>query len=161
GKTITLGTSSQLTNNNTEALAFQAAGQEIGLKVKLHSVSAQNYINFFIDANARKGIDGFFTVNYPDYADPAGLYATLAIPGGSQNSDNFNNPQSTQYMEQARTTANPTQRAELMVKAQDIIMQQLPWIPVADPDTILIMNKSVTGPPATFQYMFGPWLGAL
>ena len=161
GKTITIGMSSQLTNNNTEALAFQAAGQEIGLKVKLHSVSAQNYINFFIDPNARKGIDGFFTVNYPDYADPAGLYATLALPGGSQNYDNFSNPQITQYMEQARTTADPTQRAELMVKAQDIIMQQLPWIPVTDPDTILIMNKSVTGPPATFQYMFGPWLGKL
>ncbi len=161
GKTITIGMSSQLTNNNTEALAFQAAGQEIGLKVKLHSVSAQNYINFFIDPNARKGIDGFFTINYPDYADPAGLYATLAIPGGSQNYDNFSNPQITQYMEQARTTADPTQRAELMVKAQDIIMQQLPWIPVTDPDTILIMNKSVTGPPATFQYMFGPWLGKL
>jgi peptide/nickel transport system substrate-binding protein len=161
GKTITIGMSSQLTNNNTEALAFQAAGQQIGLKVKLHSVSAQNYINFFIDPNARKGIDGFFTINYPDYADPAGLYATLAIPGGSQNYDNYSNPQITQYMEQARTTADPTQRAELMVKAQDIIMQELPWIPVTDPDTILIMNKSVTGPPATFQYMFGPWLGKL
>ena len=161
GKTITLGMSSQLNNINTEALAFQAAGQELGLTVKLHSVSAQNYINFFIDPNARKGIDGFFTVNYPDYADPAGLYATLAVPGGSQNYDNFSDPQITSYMEQARTTADPTQRAELMVKAQDLIMKELPWIPVADPDTILIMNKKVTGPPATFQYMFGPWLAKL
>src|SRR3954465_12183130 len=37
GETITLGMSSQLNNINTEALAFQAAGQEIGLNVKLHS----------------------------------------------------------------------------------------------------------------------------
>ena len=161
GQTITLGMSSQLNNINTEALAFQAAGQELGLTVKLHSVSAQNYINFFIDPNARKGIDGFFTVNYPDYADPAGLYATLAVPGGSQNYDNFSDPQITSYMEQARTTADPTQRAELIVKAQTLIMKELPWIPVADPDTILIMNKKVTGPPATFQYMFGPWLAKL
>jgi peptide/nickel transport system substrate-binding protein len=161
GETITLGMSSQLNNINTEALAFQAAGQEIGLNVKLHSVSAQNYINFFIDPNARKGIDGFFTVNYPDYADPAGLYATLAVPGGSQNYDDFSDPQITSYMEQARTTADPTQRAELIVKAQSLIMQELPWIPVAAPDTILIMNKKVTGPPATFQYMFGPWLAKL
>jgi peptide/nickel transport system substrate-binding protein len=161
GETITLGMSSQLNNINTEALAFQAAGQEIGLNVKLHSVSAQNYINFFIDPNARKGIDGFFTVNYPDYADPAGLYATLAVPGGSQNYDDFSDPQITSYMEQARTTADPTQRAELIVKAQSLIMQELPWIPVADPDTILIMNTKVTGPPATFQYMFGPWLAKL
>ena len=80
GKTITLGMSSQLNNINTEAVMFQSAGQQIGLNVKLHSVSAANYIDFFIDPKARAGIDGFFTVNYPDYADPAGLYATFVDP---------------------------------------------------------------------------------
>jgi peptide/nickel transport system substrate-binding protein len=161
GQTITIGMSSQLTNINTEALAFQAAGQQIGLNVKLHSVSAQNYIDFFVDPSARKGIDGFFTVNYPDFADPAGLYSTLVIPGGSQNYDNFSDPKITSLMEQARTTANENQRATLMSQAQALIMQQLPWIPVAVPDTILIMNKKITGPPASFSYMFAPWLAQL
>ena len=64
-------------------------------------------------------------------------------------------------MEQARTTADPNQRATLIVDAQKLIMQELPWIPVADPDTILIMNKKITGAPATFSYMFAPWLAAL
>jgi peptide/nickel transport system substrate-binding protein len=161
GQTITLGMSSQLNNINTEALAFQAAGEQLGLNVKLKSVSAQNYIDFFVDASARKGIDGFFTVNYPDYADPAGLYSTLVLPGGSQNYDNFNDPKITSLMEQARTTADQNQRATLIVQAQKLIMQELPWIPVADPDTILIMNKKITGAPATFSYMFAPWLGGL
>jgi peptide/nickel transport system substrate-binding protein len=43
GKTITIGTSSQLSNISAETGAYQAAAQAIGLKVKLKSVSAQNY----------------------------------------------------------------------------------------------------------------------
>ena len=73
GKTITIGTSSQLANISAVTGAYQAAAQAIGLKVALKSVSAQNYINFFTDASARQGIDGFLTVNYGDYADPAAL----------------------------------------------------------------------------------------
>jgi peptide/nickel transport system substrate-binding protein len=159
GKTITLGMSSQLNNINTEALMFQSAGQQIGLNVKLHSVSAANYIDFFIEASARKGIDGFFTVNYPDYADPAGLYATFVVPGGSQNYDNFSDPQITNLMETARTTANANSRAKLIAEAQKKIMAELPWIGVALPDTILVMNKKITGVPPTFAYMFAPYLG--
>jgi peptide/nickel transport system substrate-binding protein len=159
GKTITLGMSSQLNNINTEAIMFQSAGQQIGLKVKLHSVSAANYIDFFIDPKARADIDGFFTVNYPDYADPAGLYATFVVPGGSQNYDNFNDPQITNLMETARTTANANSRAKLVAEAQKKIMAELPWIGVALPDTILVMNKKITGVPPTFSYMFAPYLG--
>jgi peptide/nickel transport system substrate-binding protein len=161
GKTITVGMSSQLTNINTEAVMFQSAGQSIGLKVNLKSVSAANYINFFTDPKARAGIDGFFTVNYPDYADPAALYQTLVMPGGSQNYDNFSDPAITKLMNKARTQADPTKRAELMAQAQKLIAQQVPWIPVAAPDTILIMNKKLTGPPPTFSYMFAPWLAQL
>jgi peptide/nickel transport system substrate-binding protein len=159
GKTITLGMSPQLNNINTEAVMFQSAGQQIGLKVNLHPVSAANYIDFFIDPKARAGIDGFFTVNYPDYADPSGLYATFVIPGGSQNYDNFSDPQITNLMETARTTANTTSRAKLVAQAQKLIMAKLPWIPVALPDTILVMNKKITGVPPTFAYMFAPYLG--
>jgi peptide/nickel transport system substrate-binding protein len=157
GDTITLGMSSELPNNNTEAIAVQSAGESIGLKVNLHSVSAANYINFFIDPNARKGIDAFFTVNYPDYADPAGLYSTYGLPGGSQNYNDYNNPKVTHLLETARSTANPTKRAQLVVAAQAILQKDLPWIPITSPDTILIMNKAITGPPVTFSYMFSPW----
>src|SRR5262249_2386719 len=52
GKTITIGTSSQLANIAAVTGAYQAAAQAIGLKTTLKSVSAQNYINFFTDASA-------------------------------------------------------------------------------------------------------------
>ncbi len=40
-------------------------------------------------------------------------------------------------------------------------MQTLPWIPLADPDTIVIMDKKITGAPSSFQYMGGPWAATI
>ena len=161
GKTITIGTSSQLANIAAVTGAYQAAAQAIGLKVVLKSVSAQNYINFFTSASARQGIDGFLTVNYGDYADPAALLATLDLPGGSQNYTNFNDPKLTALLEQARSTANPNQRAALMVQAEKINNQLLPWIPDVQPTSLLLMSSNLTGAVASFAYMFAPWANSL
>jgi peptide/nickel transport system substrate-binding protein len=161
GKTITIGTSSQLADISADAGAYQAAAQAIGLKAVLKSVSAQNYINFFIDPKARQGIDGFLTVNYGDYADPASMLATFDLPGGSQNYDNFNNPQIVSALEQARSTANPNQRAALVVRAEKLTMQQLPWIPDVQPTQQLMLSKKLSGAVASFAYMFAPWANSL
>ncbi len=161
GKTITIGTSSQLANIAAVTGAYQAAAQAIGLKVVLKSVSAQNYINFFTDPKARAGIDGFLTVNYGDYADPAALLSTLVLPGGSQNYTNFNNPKITADLEQARSTANLGKRAALVAAAEKLTMQQLPWIPDVQPTSLLLLGKGLTGAVASFAYMFAPWANSL
>jgi peptide/nickel transport system substrate-binding protein len=161
GKTLTIGTSSQLANIAAVTGAYQGAAQAIGLKVVLKSVSAQNYINFFTDPKARAGIDGFLTVNYGDYADPAALLSTLVLPGGSQNYTNFNNPKITADLEQARSTANLGKRAALVAAAEKLTMQQLPWIPNVQPTSLLLLGKGLTGAVASFAYMFAPWADAL
>src|SRR5260370_39017730 len=107
GKTFTIGTSSQISNIAQETGAYQAAATAIGLKTVLKNVSAQNYINFFIDPKARAGVDGFLTVNYGDYADPAALLSTLVIPGGSQNYDNYHDQQVISWLQQARSPPDP------------------------------------------------------
>jgi len=161
GKTFTIGTSAQIQNIAAVTGAYQAAADAIGLKTVLKSVSAQNYINFFIDPKARAGIDGFLTVNYGDYADPASMLATLVLPGGSQNYDNFNDPQIIAWLEQARSTADPNARAALVAKAEKRVATLLPWIPDAQPVSVLIMSKGLTGATASFAYMFAPWANSL
>jgi peptide/nickel transport system substrate-binding protein len=161
GETITLGMSSELANIATEASAYKSAAESIGLKAQLKSVSAANYINFFIDAAARKDIDGFFTVNYGDYADPAGLLGTLVLPTGSQNYSGYNNPQVTKLLNEARTTADENERAQKVADAQAIIMKDMPWIPNAFPDSGLITSANLTGAVSSFAYMFAPWANAL
>jgi peptide/nickel transport system substrate-binding protein len=161
GKTITIGTSSQLANLAAVTGAYQAAGQAIGLKVALKSVSAQNFINFFTDPKARAGIDGFPTVNYGDYADPAALLSTVVLPDGSQNYTGFNDPKITSALEQARGTADPAKRAALVAQAEKLTVQQMPWIPNAQPTSLLVLNKSLTGAVSSFAYMFAPWANQL
>ncbi|MGI9117482.1 MAG: ABC transporter substrate-binding protein [Gaiellales bacterium] len=161
GKTINIGMSNEIPTLATEAKAVQSAAQSIGLKANLVSVSAANYINFFIDQKARDTVDGFFTVNYPDYADPAALLATLALEGGSQNYSGYSNPDVTKALEAARGEADATKRAQDVVEAQKLVTADVPWIPIVAPNTILILNTAVTGVPTTFQYMFAPWANGL
>ncbi|HUJ06062.1 MAG TPA: ABC transporter substrate-binding protein, partial [Streptosporangiaceae bacterium] len=161
GQTITIGTTSQVPSLAAATGAYQQAAEAIGLKVKLDSVSAQNYINFFTDPKARAGVDGFLTLNYGDYADPAALLATLVLPGASQNYDNFNNPKLTALMEQARGTANPDKRAALVAQAEEMAAKLLPWIPTVQPTNLLLLGKGLTGATASFSYMFAPWANSL
>jgi peptide/nickel transport system substrate-binding protein len=161
GQEIVIGTSSEINSLVTAANAVRQAAVSIGLKARLKSVSAANYINFFTDAKARAGVDGFLTVNYPDYADPAALYNTVVMPDGSQNYDGFSDPRITAAMNQARATTDQHKRAQLTAKAGDLIMETLPWIPLAAPNTVLIMDKGITGAPSSFQYMGGPWAASI
>ena len=55
GKTIVIGTSSEINSLQTAANAVRQAAISIGLKAKLKSVSAANYINFFTDAPGAQG----------------------------------------------------------------------------------------------------------
>ena len=161
GQTITIGTSSEVSSLAVETGAYQQAAVAIGLKVKLKSVSAQNFINFFTDASFRKGVDMFPTVNYGDYADPAALLDTIALTGGSQNYDNYSDPQITADLDQSRSTANPEQRAALVAKAEQRAAQTLPWIPTVDPTNVLVMSSKLTGATGSFAYMFAPWANSL
>ena len=160
GKAITFGTTSQLAVVAGVTAAYQAAAQAIGLKVALRSVSAQDYIDFLVSPQARAGIDAFPAVDYGDYADPAALLGAF-VPGGSGNWDNFNSPPITAALEQARGTANPDQRAALVAKAEQLTIQQLPWIPDVQPDTVLVLGKGLSGAVSSSAYLFSPWADQL
>jgi peptide/nickel transport system substrate-binding protein len=141
--------------------AVKAAAEDIGLKVRLKAVSAANYINLFVDPNARAGVDGFLTVNYPDYADPAALYATFAMANGSQNFSGYSNPAVTAALNKARSTADPAARAKLVTDAQAIIQRDLPWIGIVNPATVLVTSSKLTGAPSSFVFMTSPWAATL
>ena len=171
GKLITVGMSSELTGISIESSALQAAAEAIGMKVKLHSVSAQNFINFFIDPKARVGIDGFFTLNYGDYAGPEALLATFLLPDGSQNFDGYGvqgtdpqaagNSKAAKMMDEARSTADDNARAQKVADIEKLIASDLPWIPMLQPLIVLITSSNLSGTYSSFAYMFSPWADKL
>jgi peptide/nickel transport system substrate-binding protein len=157
GQTVTLGTSSGLPAGYSATLAVKAACEAIGLKVQLKDVSPSNYIDFYIDPKAWSSVDAFLTTSWGDYADPAAFYKLMALPGASQNYSGWTNPDVTAALNAARGEKDDTKRAEDVIKAQQIITDQLVYLPLVAVNTVLVMNKNVTGAPATFVYMFGPW----
>jgi peptide/nickel transport system substrate-binding protein len=161
GKTITIGTSSQLADIAELTGAYQAAAQAIGLKVVLKAVPAQDYIEYFVDPKFRAGVDGFAGVTYGDYAAPEAMLAQAVLPGGLENFDNFNDPQITAALDQARSTANPGKRAALVAEAEKLAVRQLPWIPDVQPTNVLLLSKGLTGAVASLAYLFAPWANQL
>ena len=161
GKTVTIGMSSAIPDIAYEAGAFKTAGEKIGLEVEFKSVSADAFINFFIDPKAREGVDAFPTVTYGDYADPAALSATVVLPDGAQNYSGFDDPEITSLMEEARGTEDVEARAKLVIEAQQRTMELLPWIPTAQPNSVLVTNSELTGAVSSFAYMSAPWANHL
>ena len=171
GKSFTIGMSQDLVGINTESTALKAAAEAIGMKATLHSVSADNFINFFIDAKARVGVDGFFTLNYGDYAGPEALLATLLLPDGSQNFDGYgvqgtdalaaDHVRAFTMMDDARSTADPDTRAKKVVEIEKFIASDLPWIPVVQPLVPLVTSANLSGTYSSFAYMFSPWADKL
>ena len=161
GKAIVIGMTSETAQAANEAAAYQAAGAAIGLNVRFKAVSANDFINFFTDPSARKGVDAFPTVNYGDYSAPEALLQTFLLPDGSQNFSGFNDPKITGWLEQARATADPVARAKLIIQVEQRVDELLPWIPTCEPTNVLVLNKKLTGAVASFAYMFAPWANQL
>lgn len=161
GKTITIGMSTESAQINSAANALRSAGDSIGLKVTFKAVSIGNFINFFLDPKFREGIDVLPTISYPDYADPASLYNVMATKGAAQNYSGFEDAKVSALLDKARSTADSTARAELVAQAGNRLAELLPWIPMAAPNTVLITSSSLTGAPASFVYMGGPWANLL
>ena len=57
--------------------------------------------------------------------------------------------------------ANPDQRAALVVKADELTIQRLPWIPDVQPATVPVLGKSLSGAVSSSAYLFSLWADQL
>ena len=155
--------SNELAPVMTMANAVKAAAEDIGLTVELRPVSAANYINLFIDPERPRGhrrVHHRSTTRTTPI--PAALYATFGMPDGSQNFNGYSNDDVTAPV-RTRPVRPPTRRRgrRSSTQAQALLQQDLPWIGIANPDTVLVTNAGLTGAPASFTYMFSPWPAGL
>jgi peptide/nickel transport system substrate-binding protein len=143
--------------NDQLANVLQQTGREIGLTIKLKPIPRDTYSNIFFDPKMRQGVDLFYTMWYADFPDPLDVY-NIFLPNESvYNYLHYSNPLVTSDLDQAWQTANPVQRARLVLPAQRQILHDLPWIPVVDAANLLYMSNSITGAPASFVDLYYPW----
>jgi peptide/nickel transport system substrate-binding protein len=134
----------------------QAAGKRIGVPVEIKPVPPDSYGALFGDASARKGVDLFWTTWYADIADALQIYQNWESKSFA-NYAGWKDPAYDGLIADALTEPDPVKRAEIVVKAQEIVSDQLPWIPIAQANNTAYMNKRITGAPASNAYLYYPW----
>ncbi len=158
GTAIRLAYPSELDYGTTIATYVQQVGNQIGLKVELVGQPSAQYGNLFVDAGARAKVDAFLTVNYVEFPSPAAMIQSYATRDGFQNYEGYDNPHLDALIDQAYAATDPAQQAASVSQAQAILAEDLPWIPLLNPNQTLFLANGITGAPLTFSFMSSPWL---
>ncbi len=137
------------------------AGREIGITIEPKGVPSAQYGAFFSDEKAREGYGGFMTTNYMDVPDPLSFLRTMAIKGGSQNYNGYDNAEVAKLLDEAAATLDEDERATLVSQALTIWEEDMAWIPIVAPAVRLYLDDKVTGVPASFSYLYYPWAADL
>ncbi|UOQ88801.1 ABC transporter substrate-binding protein [Agromyces endophyticus] len=140
------------------ANVIQAAGQAIGLDIQTKVIPVEQFGNLYFDPAAREGIDGFFTTQYGSFADPTDVYQMFA----STDSHNYAGwDHADEDIFAARSETDDAARADHVIAAQQIITDELPWLPLAYEPVTLVQNNRISGATASFAYLYAPWAATL
>jgi peptide/nickel transport system substrate-binding protein len=139
----------------------QQSAAHVGLNVKLHVVPADQYGAVFADPKARAGDSLIFTINYDQDPDPLAAYDDIALPNGVSNLSGYHDAKVISLLDQANRTTNLSTRAQLVIEAQKLVMQDMPWIPLDfRPNTTFVRN-GVCGVPLDFSQMTSLWAASV
>ena len=156
GQTVVIATSPLDSETTITAQAVAQAATAIGLKPQIDTVSADKYTALFTDPAARKGIDLFVTFWYTNITDPLDMYASLET-GQFSNYGNWSDPAFDTALNRAVAAYNPAQHAAWTAAAQQIAMQQLPWLPLYSAPVSVFLGKRITGVQPSIAYLYYPW----
>ncbi|UPK73881.1 ABC transporter substrate-binding protein [Nocardioidaceae bacterium SCSIO 66511] len=156
---ITIATSGSEVQN-VMANGVRTAASEIGLEVKIKTLSDAQYSELFASEDARAEIDGFIGDWYLSKPDPLGMYDN-ALPGGVNNYVGFDDPEYAQAFNAAAGEYDEDKRANLTVKVQDIYLDNMLSIPLVMTPNTLVTSSKLSGAPVAMAYLTYPWAADL
>ena len=161
GQKIVIATSPVSVSADVVTQATAQAAKDIGLVPEIKTISPDQYTTLFSDPAAREGIDLFFTAWYTSLADPMEMYGVLRT-GEFSNYGNWSD--ATFDKETATAIADPLTdpaRTTAIANAQQVAMEQLPWLPLYTPPTSLWLGDKITGVAPSIYYMYYPWAATI
>ncbi|MGO4105455.1 ABC transporter substrate-binding protein [Leifsonia sp. YAF41] len=160
GKEIVIATASVSAGETVIAQAVAAAATSIGLKPTINTLSNDKYSTLFTDADARKGIDMFLVFWNLSKADPLEMFSILQTDDYS-NYGGWSNPEFDDIVTHAISVADPAERAVESAKAQHIVNEELPWLPLFTSPTTLWLSSRITGVAPSVNYLYYPWAATI
>lgn len=156
GQKVVIATSPLDSETTIITQAVAQAATAIGLKPEIDTISADKYTALFTDPAARKGIDLFLTFWYTSITDPLDMYGSLQT-GAFSNYGNWSNPQFDAAVNSAVGSYDQATRVTATEKAQQIAMDELPWLPLYTQPVSVFLGKRITGVQPSIAYLYYPW----
>lgn len=140
------------------SLALQSAVKPLGIDLKVEQVSWQEMINRLQNT---LDYDMSMDIWASDFPDPAGnIYPTHLsnnIGSGGANQSAYVNEEVDELLNAQNNTLDPAERADLMIKAQAIIGDEVPEIVIDYPYLTMAINNNFTGYMVTPMWFWQSW----
>jgi peptide/nickel transport system substrate-binding protein len=160
GASGTLMIQSASTDSDTALIILQAAN-ELGIKLSVSQVPfAQKTAIEYNDGAKSYDLDLLAWLS--DTPEPLGiLNPEFNSVNVSSDVSAYSNPQVNEYLNDAESATSPDAEAQYIIKAQAIIMQQVPEVPYLASDSLVPINKSLTGFTSSFFSYWNDWAAYL
>lgn len=156
GKEITIITANLGVTQEVVTQALAQAARDIGLTVKLNTMSPEKYSQAYSDESLRAGSDLLPGGWYTSTSDPVDVLLSLT-KGNYSNYAGWEDAGFEAAFKAGVTAVDPVAQRDNFVKAEKIVMEQLPWIPVYQTLTNVFLGSRITGVDVSVNYLYYPW----
>lgn len=157
---LTLAYFSLSNEESKAATAIADSANSSGLNVQLKPLDAAAYGAVFYSPEARQGIDALLLTGYLDFPDPLQYYQYFAI-GSFYNFAGYDNQEYTDLITQALGESDPQKKAEYVVQAQQIMVDDVFNIPLVTSYVSAYYGKDLGGYLPAQYFLYTPWAAQL
>lgn len=143
--------------NNKEheevALLIQSQLSQIGVKVDIDRVDPTAMSQKLVERKLPFALhEGIMWINDPEY-----LFSANFLPDAYLNYTGFSNKRVTAIVKESATIRDDERRIAMYNEAQQILMDELPWIPLAQPNYLVAMREELSGFAYSHDQLFRLW----
>lgn len=142
------------------ATAIADSANQAGMNIELRPLTPPEFGAVFSSPEAREGIDIFLVTGYLDFPEPLQYYQYFTT-GTFYNFAGYSNPVYDELVGQALATADDAARAQLVLQAQQVLLDDDGVIPVATVDVSVYYGDALTGLVPRQNFLYTPWLTEL
>lgn len=115
--------------------------ENLGLDVSLKVTEWKAYLD-----RDTKGQNAFYHMRWAaDYLDAQNFLSTLLASYGPENHHGYNNPEFDKLCSEADVSFDEDERAKIYAHAEDIVLQDAPWVPLYFQRDVELINPRVEG----------------
>jgi len=143
------------------AQLVQQQGKEIGLDITIKTLPAIQYAESTTDAKLREGTSITSSLSFNVATDPLEPLPFSVLPGSFYNYTEYENPEVTELIEEAKETLDPAKRAALTIKAQSIFEEERSGTSLLGLKEVSFLSDKLSGMTTSFAYLNTPSLALI